>query len=105
MDEIKLTADANQFFYQDSSILLGTSEAGDHFGRLLAAGDFDGDSYDNLAVGVPYEDIETTGDAGLVRTLSMDHKMISQARATRSSTRATMAFLETLKNGTGLVGP
>lgn len=70
MDEIKLIADANQFFYQDLSILLGTSEAGDHFGRLLAAGDFDGDSYDDLAVGVPYEDIETTGDAGLVHTIN-----------------------------------
>jgi len=31
-------------------------EAGDRFGHALAAGDFDGDSYDDLAIGVPHDD-------------------------------------------------
>lgn len=31
-------------------------ETGDHFGSALAAGDFNGDGYDDLAIGVPGED-------------------------------------------------
>ena len=34
----------------------GLSEAADRFGETLAAGDFDGDGVDDLAIGVPYED-------------------------------------------------
>ena len=33
-----------------------TPETGDRFGRALAAGDFDGDTHDDLAIGDPYED-------------------------------------------------
>ncbi|HEU5181650.1 MAG TPA: hypothetical protein VFW45_12745 [Candidatus Polarisedimenticolia bacterium] len=33
----------------------GTAEAYDSFGLALAAGDFDGNSYQDLAIGVPYE--------------------------------------------------
>ena len=33
------------------------AEAGDLFGSALAAGDFDGDGFDDLAVGVPDEDV------------------------------------------------
>lgn len=36
----------------------GNVEAGDIFGFALATGDFNGDNYDDLAVGVPGEDIE-----------------------------------------------
>jgi hypothetical protein len=34
----------------------GDPAAGDLFGNALAAGDFDGDGHDDLAVGVPYQD-------------------------------------------------
>jgi hypothetical protein len=46
----------------------GTSEAGDRFGYSLAAGDFDGDSFDDLAIGIPFEDLGgvTIVDAGQV---------------------------------------
>ena len=38
----------------------GVDEAGDQFGQELAAGDFDGDGFDDLAVAAPFED-ETSG--------------------------------------------
>jgi len=43
-----------------------TSEANDLVGRALAAGDFNGDGFDDLAVGVPGEDLGGTVDAGVV---------------------------------------
>ena len=45
--------------------LAGTSRAGDQLGAALAAGDFDGDRYDDLAVGAPGDDTGAT-DAGAV---------------------------------------
>ena len=38
-----------------------TQESGDQFGSALAAGDFNGDGYDELAVGVPFENINCDG--------------------------------------------
>ncbi len=47
----------------------GFSESGDEFGKSLTAGDFNGDGCDDLAIGVPREDIESTSDAGAVNVL------------------------------------
>lgn len=44
-------------------------ERDDRFGSALAAGDFDGDGFDDLAVGVPGEDFGTRVDAGAVIVL------------------------------------
>ena len=46
-----------------------TPETGDRFGSSLAAGDFDGDGFFDVAVGAPGEDIGTTRDAGAVTVL------------------------------------
>jgi hypothetical protein len=46
-----------------------TPEGGDRFGSSLAAGDFDGDGFFDVAVGAPGEDIGTTRDAGAVTIL------------------------------------
>jgi hypothetical protein len=48
-----------------------TSEAGDIFGSALAAGDFDHDgvSHEDLAIGVPGEDVDGATDAGAVNVL------------------------------------
>jgi type VII secretion-associated serine protease mycosin len=43
----------------------GYAAAGNAFGSALAAGDFDGDTHDDLAVGAPFEDI-TASDQGSV---------------------------------------
>jgi hypothetical protein len=50
-----LTAAGNLLFSE--SLLGGTPVDGDDFGRALAAGDFDGDGYDDLAVGIPFKDL------------------------------------------------
>ena len=41
---------------EDLPFLSNQSEEGDHFGTALAAGDFNGDGFGDLAVGVPGED-------------------------------------------------
>ena len=45
---------------------LSVPEADDHFGWALAAGNFNGDSYDDLAVGVPDEGVAGAEDGGIV---------------------------------------
>ncbi|MBK8046254.1 MAG: FG-GAP repeat protein [Anaerolineales bacterium] len=48
-----LSAVNNQFWSQTTAGVLDVVEAGDAFGRSLAAGDFNSDGRDDLAVGVP----------------------------------------------------
>jgi hypothetical protein len=55
--------------YWTSNLICGEPvETNDHFGSALAAGDFDGDGVDDLAIGSPWEDV---GDdnAGLVQVV------------------------------------
>ena len=49
--------------------VVGVAEAGDRFGHSVAAGDFNGDGCDDLAVGVPYERLASCSQcsAGLVQ--------------------------------------
>lgn len=62
-----LTGTGRQFWHQGP--LKGGREAHDNFGAALAAGDFDGDGFGDLAVGVPGEDINTFADAGAVNVI------------------------------------
>ncbi|KAB2964344.1 MAG: hypothetical protein F9K16_04545 [Thermoanaerobaculia bacterium] len=59
----------NTVWYQDDPGVPGTAEDGDRFGAAVAAGDFDGDGYDDLAVGLPGEDVGVVADAGGVNVL------------------------------------
>ena len=52
-----------------SSMTPDPSETGDQFGASLAAGFFNNDSFKDLAIGVPGEDIGTINDAGLVHVI------------------------------------
>src|SRR5262245_10913413 len=56
---------APQCWSQNAAGVPGVSEAGDAFGSALAAGDFNGDGYSDLAIGVPGEDLTET-DTGAV---------------------------------------
>jgi uncharacterized protein YneR len=47
----------------------GTVEAGDGFGIAMAAGDFNGDTFADLGVGAPFEDVGGAVDAGAVSVL------------------------------------
>jgi hypothetical protein len=64
-----LSTAGDQVFHQDSAGMNDTAEPGDQFGASLAAGDFDGDGRDDLAVGVPFEDIGIVNAAGAVHIL------------------------------------
>lgn len=64
-----LISAGNQFLHQDSSGILDVAESDDAFGAALAAGDFDEDFRDDLAIGVPLEDIGAIVDAGAVNVL------------------------------------
>jgi len=48
---------APQFWSQNSTGISGSSEAGDRFGTALASGDFNGDGFSDLAIGVPGENV------------------------------------------------
>lgn len=65
-----LTAANDQFWNQNSANVQGDAETGDLFGEALAAGDFNGDGYDDLAIGAFLEDIEPIEDAGVVHVLN-----------------------------------
>jgi hypothetical protein len=64
-----LTATGNQIWHQDITGIEGGSEAFDHFGSSLAAGDFNGDGKDDLAIGVSREDLGNIRDAGAVNII------------------------------------
>ena len=61
-----LQADAPEdgFLNQNRRHVRDVAETGDALGSSLAPGDFNGDGYADLAVGVPSEDVSTIVDAG-----------------------------------------
>jgi hypothetical protein len=64
-----LVAAGGQNWSQGSPGVPGAAEPGDLFGSALFAGDFNGDGFDDLAVGVPGEDVGGATDAGAVNLL------------------------------------
>jgi len=69
-----LSGAGSDFWNQSLPNLLETAEPGDRFGSVLAAGNFNGDlagmvDVDDLAIGVPLEDIGSIENAGVVQVL------------------------------------
>ncbi len=69
-----LSTAGNQIWHEDRIGIPDDTEAGDQFARSLAAGDFNGDGYDELAVGVPFEDFTEVSNsltnAGAVQVIN-----------------------------------
>jgi hypothetical protein len=61
---VGLTASGDQLLDQDTRGILGTAEPHDFFGHALTAADYNCDGYDDVAIGVPREDIGSNVDAG-----------------------------------------
>ncbi|MFN3218794.1 MAG: hypothetical protein ACE367_20045 [Acidimicrobiales bacterium] len=55
--------------FSQAGAIGGQPADGDSFGRSMAVGDFDGDGFDDLAIGVPGERVRRQGDAGAVNVL------------------------------------
>ncbi|HEV8420457.1 MAG TPA: hypothetical protein VGR13_03785, partial [Actinomycetota bacterium] len=69
---LQATAPDDQFWSQDSPAVQDVAESGDRFGFSVAGGDFNDDSFDDLAIGVPFEDVGDSApvlDAGSVSVL------------------------------------
>ncbi len=60
------TADS---FHQNSPGIKGIAESNDWFGEALTTGDFDGDGFADLIVGIPGEDVGAVGDAGSIQII------------------------------------
>jgi hypothetical protein len=74
-----LRAARDQFWSQSSLGIESRARAGDHFGAALAAGDFDGDGIDDLAVGAPGDTFGNKVDAGLVNVIYGTRRGLSAA--------------------------
>ncbi len=59
----------DQFWTQDSPGVRDRAEPGDEFGWAVFPGDFNGDGYADLAIGVPFEDVGSVRNAGAVEVL------------------------------------
>lgn len=64
-----LAAAGHQVWNQDSAGIADSAEPNDFFGWALAAGDFDADGFDDLVVGVPFEDLGGFESAGMIHVL------------------------------------
>ena len=65
--------DPDQIWTQSTTDVNDVPEEGDRFGSFLSAGDFNGDGFDDLAIGVTQEDVDTgrgtIGEAGAINVL------------------------------------
>jgi FG-GAP repeat len=63
------TATGDDFWHQARRGVPGAVEEFARFGRAVAAGDFDGDGRDDLAIGIPFDDVGAAEAAGTVYVL------------------------------------
>jgi hypothetical protein len=59
----------DQFLVQGFFNIEDVAEQVDDFGATLSSGDYNGDGFDDLAVGVRYEDIDNLEDAGAINVI------------------------------------
>jgi hypothetical protein len=66
---LQVTSPNDQVWHQNSPSVQGSAEPIDVFGWFLATGDFNGEGYVDLAIGIPLEDLSGREDAGAVSVL------------------------------------
>ena len=93
---LQTSSPADQFWHQNSQSILNEAEEGDRFGTSLVAGDFNGDGYHDLAIGVPGESIGSVDRAGAVNVIFGSS---SGLRATASGTTPNDQFWHQGKPG------
>lgn len=64
-----IMSEGNEVWDQGRYDIAGSANTGDRFGSSLAAGDFDRDGYDDLAIGIPYESLGGPDQYGSVQVL------------------------------------
>ena len=74
--------------WQGEAEVFGTPEAGDHFASALAMADLDCDSYTDVVVGTPGEDLGGQADAGYVQVLFGGAGGLAISDATTNYTQA-----------------
>jgi hypothetical protein len=64
-----LSAEGNQFWTQDSPGINGVAGSYEQFGQVLAAGDFNGDGFADLAINTSFDKVNGVANAGSVNVI------------------------------------
>jgi len=76
----RLSSKGNQLWSEDSPGILETAESDDQFGFAVASGDFNGDGFDDLAIGVRLKNLGPgKNEAGAVHILYGSNKGLTSA--------------------------
>jgi hypothetical protein len=78
---VGLDATGSDYWHQGVAGVPGANELNDQFGGALAVGDFDSDGADDLAVGVPREDVGSIRNAGAITLLYGSGNGLGTARS------------------------
>jgi hypothetical protein len=92
---------ADQFWTQDSTDVNDVAESGDRFGKAVSSGDFNGDGKDDLAVGIPCEDVGTIGCGGGVEVIygSSSDLSATSSRVDQFWTQDTLSVKDSTEDG------
>ncbi|MFY1697400.1 hypothetical protein [Solwaraspora sp. WMMA2101] len=85
--------------HENNAQVAGAAEAGDQFGTALASYDVNHDGCTDLAVGVPYEDLDGKADVGVVYVLLGSPTGLATGPASLVYHQSQAAFPETAEAG------
>lgn len=85
--------------HENNAQVLGGAEAGDQFGFALASYDVNNDGCTDLAVGVPYEDLDGKADVGVVYVLLGSPNGLAKGPASLVYHQSQAVFPETAEAG------